>query len=295
MTKRPTVLSLASIVLGLFSYANAQNESLTADAEQPVRVLLVNSYHFGNPGRDLNNAEAESVLTDGRQAELAALAEALLTFEPTAVAVERTAEPPYDDPVWPEYDEEMLRTVANESVQIGYHVADVAGIDRVYAIDETPDEQEQVHLPYGYFPYPPLVEFAEGVGRAEELKQVSNASAIIEPFEAAQPTSSVPDLLIMYNDERYYDIGDDFYWDVTTFGDGERQPGPELAAYWFLRNAKIFNELTQVTEPGDWVVVVYGAGHGPWLRELTEQTSGYELEPTMPYLERAAEKARSGD
>ena len=84
---------------------------------------------------------------------------------------------------------------------------------------------------------------------------------------------------------------DDFYWNALTFGDGEDQPGPELAASWFLRNAKIFNKLVQATDPGDRVVVVYGAGHGHWLREMIERTDGFELEPVTPYLEAAAARA----
>jgi len=44
-----------------------------------------------------------------------------------------------------------------------------------------------------------------------------------------------------------------------------------------------------VTKPGDRVIVVYGSGHLAWLREIIEKTPGYELEPVLPYLEKASD------
>jgi hypothetical protein len=271
--------------------AQPDAESSTASEGENVRVMVVGSYHFGNPGRDLNNVEADNVLSDRRQRELEVLAKELLAFRPTVIAVERTAEPPYDDPAWEAFTPEVLRADPDETVQIGYRLAGLAGTDRVYATDEYPSEAEQEHLPYGYFPYPPVAAMAEKTGRSDDLTRIADLSAFKARFEAAQTAATIPELLLIYNDEEGRDLLEAFYWDVVTFGEGEDQPGPELAAYWFLRNAKIFNKLAQVTKPGDRVVVVYGAGHGAWLRALAEKTNGYELEPVVPYLKRAAAQA----
>ena len=285
----PALLVLAAALLGLEAAA-AADEPIAVETTEPVRVLLIGSPHFSNPGRDLNNVEADDVLAPARQAELEALTEALLAFEPTAVAVERTAEPPYNDPAFADVDE-RLRTDPGEDVQIGFRLARAAGLDRVYAIDESADEEELKQLPQGYFPYGAVAALAEETGRAGELNRLTDLSASTEAFEAAQVTETIPELLMRVNGLAHEDMLSNVEWQVVTFGEGERQPGPELAAFWFLRNAKIFNKLVQVTEPGDRVVVIYGAGHNPWLRELVWQTNGYELEPVMPYLERAARMA----
>ncbi len=60
---------------------------------------------------------------------------------------------------------------------------------------------------------------------------------------------------------------------------GERatQPGADLNGGWYLRNAKIFAKLTQVTKPGDKVVVLFGAGHSYWLRHFVQNTPGFSL------------------
>ncbi|MEM1106684.1 MAG: DUF5694 domain-containing protein [Pseudomonadota bacterium] len=278
-------LSVIFLSLGLMGACAAvgEEEAPAADADS-VRIMVIGTYHFGNPGQDLNNIQAASVLSPARQGELAALSETLLSFNPAVVAVERVAEPPYDDPVWPDFDAEMLASAADERVQIGYRLAAAAGIDRVYAIDEQSAGDEP-----SYFPYDVLSAFAEETGRTGELQSASDWTAYTQAFEAAQDVETVPALLMRTNGP---DFTDDFYWNVLTLGEGERQPGAELAAYWFLRNAKIMNKLTQVTEPGDRVVVVYGAGHGHWLRQMIEEMDGYALEPVMPYLERADALAR---
>lgn len=36
------------------------------------------------------------------------------------------------------------------------------------------------------------------------------------------------------------------------------------------------------------MIIVYGAGHGSWLREIVEKTDGYVLEDAGPYLRAAA-------
>lgn len=269
----------------LFSLCVAAQPALAEDkvdeAREPVRVMVLGVYHFANPGADLNNAKVDDVLTPQRQKELAALAETLKTFQPTVVAVEASAEPPYADAGYRDFKPTDLAKERNETVQIGYRVAHVADIDRVYAIDEQPSEGEP-----DYFPYDSVHQQAKETGDAGRLETMSDYGSLIAEFEEQQKSQSVPELLKFWNSGRF---PDHFYWNVMTIGEGEKQTGAELAAYWFMRNAKIFNKLVQVTEPGDRVILVYGSGHGAWLREIVERTPGYVLEPAMPYLEKAAE------
>ena len=60
-------------------------------------------------------------------------------------------------------------------------------------------------------------------------------------------------------------------------GDAKTQPGADLNGGWYLRNAKIFAKLQQVAKPGDKIVVVFGAGHGYWLRHFVQETPGFQL------------------
>lgn len=274
--------NLAAFLLAFcFAAQPALAEDKVEEAREPVRVMVLGVYHFANPGADLNNAKVDDVLTPRRQKELAVLAETLKTFQPTVVAVEASAKPPYVDAGFSGFKPEDLTKERNETVQIGYRVAHVADIDRVYAIDEQPSEGEP-----DYFPYDRVHQQAKETGDAERLEKMSDYGSLIAAFEEQQKSQSVPELLKFWNSGEFPDV---FYWDIMTIGEGEKQTGAELAAYWFMRNAKIFNKLVQVTEPGDRVILVYGSGHGAWLREIVERTPGYVLEPAMPYLHKATD------
>lgn len=254
----------------------AVEESKVTNA--PVQVMVLGVYHFSNPGQDLNNFDAEDVLSDRRQNELTILVDALAKFEPTVLAVEASAAAPYKDQDWPKFLAGELPESRNEIEQIGYRLAKTANVDRVYAIDEQPSEGEP-----DYFPYEGVAKSAEATGRSDELKSMSDASSLMAGLAAAEE-KSIPHALLFMNTNTDFDS---FYWDIIGFGEGEDQPGAELASYWFLRNAKIFNKLQQVTQPGDRVVVVYGAGHRYWLEKLVENTTDYDLEPVSPYLKDA--------
>lgn len=78
------------------------------------------------------------------------------------------------------------------------------------------------------------------------------------------------------------------YYSILGIGDSEQQPGAELNALWYMRNAKIFAKLMTVAEPGDRLLVVYGGGHNYWLRHFASETPGYRSVDPVPYLEEAS-------
>ncbi|NBB94095.1 MAG: hypothetical protein GVY32_13100, partial [Gammaproteobacteria bacterium] len=76
----------------------------------------------------------------------------------------------------------------------------------------------------------------------------------------------------------------DLYYGLMRYGDAQEQPGALLNARYYERNARIFTKLTQVIEPGDRVLVVYGGGHSYWLRHFVSETPGFELVEANDYL-----------
>lgn len=247
----------------------------------PVEVMVLGTYHFGNPGLDVNNIKVDSVLTPRRQAELQAVGKALAAFRPTRVMVERQSNAPdLADPGYDGFNDAMLTTQANEIVQIGYRTARLAGVKTVNAIDEQPEGSEP-----DYFPYDKLQAAAAATGQGAALVATdAPIVAEIKAFETAQPTSSVAALLARLNRPGSPTAGMDTYYAKLPFGDFDSQPGADLNAMWYLRNAKIFGKLMKVARPGDRVLVVYGAGHGFWLRHFASLTPGYRSVDVLPYL-----------
>ncbi len=274
------------VSLGVAACATAAPIETAKVDPDAVQVMVIGSFHMGNPGQDVANAEIESMLTEVRQAEIAAVAEALAAFNPTVVAVERiTDAPDYVDPKYQAFTPEMLTQNADERYQIAYRLANMQGVARVYGIDEQPSDDEP-----DYFPFGELMAHAEETGQAEALQgQIGDIQNLMADFSATQKDNSVADLLLMFNSGGELS-SPEFYYRTFFYDRGETQPGAELQAYWFMRNAKIFSKLVQVTKPGDRVVIVYGAGHKFWLDHFAKQTPGYMLVDPAPYLEKAAVK-----
>lgn len=266
------------LVIGLIGATAAQA------APEPIQVMVLGSYHFGNPGLDTNNMQAESVLTPQRQRELERVAAALVRFRPTQVMVEMQSKAP--DLAIAEYrrfDAKLLASDANEIVQIGYRTAKLAGLADVQGIDEQPGPGEP-----DYYPYDQVQATAAKFGQSAALEALNAPMAAgLKAFEASQKSKSVSQLLQAVNDPKGLWGNNDSYYGMLTIGDNDTQTGADLNAMWYLRNAKIFGKLLHVAKPGDRVLVVYGGGHGYWLRHFAQVTPGVRNVDVLPYLKRA--------
>ncbi|MFT3726095.1 MAG: DUF5694 domain-containing protein [Hyphomonadaceae bacterium] len=276
------LLAIAALLLAACTSAPAQKP----DEPATIEVMILGTYHMGNPGADLTNAQIDPVTTPEKQAELEAVATALAKFHPTAIAVERIAADPATmlDQKYPDFKPADLAANPDERVQIGYRLAARTGLSRVYAIDE----QDRPGEP-SYFPFEAVAAWAERNGRAGELGAVMGSiQGEMTKLEAAQKTRSVGQLLADINaaDSPIGEGGHAIYLKMLSFGSGTDQPGAVLNGRWYTRNAMIFAKLRQVAKPGDRILVIYGAGHSYWLRELVRTTPGYRLIDPRNYLPR---------
>ncbi len=248
----------------------------------PIEVMVLGTYHMGNPGRDLHNARIDPVTTPAKQAELEALAAALSRFRPTAVAVERIARDQATmlDHRYEGFTPADLTTNPDERVQVGYRLAHRLGLERVYAIDEQDREGQP-----SYFPFEDVQLWAEANGAGERLGAMHGEIAtVLADLERRQATETVSQLLARINSPERVRWDQGFYARLMTFGAGDAQPGAVLNARWYARNAQIFARLLQVARPGDRIVVVYGSGHNYWLRQMVETTPGFRLVEPAEYL-----------
>ncbi|QYC10907.1 DUF5694 domain-containing protein [Brevundimonas nasdae] len=262
--------------------ASAQSAPPSA-APEPVQVMIVGAFHFDNPGQDLNNVVVDPVTTPQKQAELEAVAEGLRRFRPTAVALERVAADKTTllDQVYPSFQPSMLLTHADERYQIGYRLANLEGLSRVYAIDEQPEEGGR-----DYFPFEKVQAWFTARHREAEFATLNApVAAYAAELSERQKHETLGQLLAEDSSPDHPISGNmDIYYGLLKFGDGAEQPGAELNAGWYERNAKIFTKLMAVARPGDRIVVVFGAGHGYWLRHFVQNTPGYQLVEAVPYL-----------
>ena len=274
---------LGGLALALAAAGGAGAQERAKAAEPPVEVMVLGVWHFANPGQDLNNAKVEDVRSPRRQAELAEVAERLARFAPTKIAIEDQSTA--DDLTVPDYagftPARLLRD-RNESIQIGYRLAARLRHTAVYGIDEQPGPGEP-----DYFPFDKVAAFAGKTGRMPWLGELqAPVQAQIADFERRQPKETMAELLASTNtpgeDAVLHRAG---YYQLLKLGNPEEQPGAELNALWYMRNAKIFAKLTQIAKPGDRVVMIFGDGHSYWLRHFVENTPGFQLVEAQPYLQ----------
>jgi len=244
--------------------------------DPPIQVMVLGVYHFSNPGHDIHNTKADDVTTPQRQAELAEVATRLLRFKPTRIALEDDADAP--GLTYAKYHAFVptdLGKDRNERVQLGFRIARAAGLPEVHAIDADGD-----------FPYDKVEAFAAqtAAGKARFAAIGQQIEASISEFSALQKARSVAALLAWHNEPARIRMMHTLYNAVLAFGDAASQPGAELNAAWYLRNARIFAKLTQIAKPGDRVIVVFGAGHAYWLRHFVETTPGFQLVEPARYL-----------
>jgi hypothetical protein len=275
-------------LIGIAALA-AAGQAAGSEPAANVEVMVLGTYHMANPGRDLANVKADDVLKPQRQKELEALANSLAEFRPTKIVVERVVEDPQlIDPKYAEFTPADLGKDRNERTQVAYRLAHRLGQKTVYAVDEDAAAGEP-----DYFPFGKVVEWAKSNGREAGLNaDLDRAKGEVERINRLQAEGSIAYVLESMNRPERTEQDQRWYYGVLSYGDTDRQPGAELNAYWYMRNAKIFAKLMTVAKPGDRILLVYGAGHNYWLRHFARTTPGFvNIDPT-PYLQKAVAASR---
>ena len=271
------VLNFALLALVFFGSA--------AKADAPVQVMVLGTWHFENPGLDVVNVKAEDVRTPKRQCELRAIANSLAQFRPTKIMVERLGKDPnLIDGGFSSFTPAQLLERKDERVQIGYRLAHVLRHQKVYAIDEQPSKGEP-----DYFPFGKVMQHAQAHNQMGRLQgSMAQVEADKKAFEERQARTNLATLLIETNEPSAWRAGISGYYEMLRVGNAEQQPGPELNAYWYMRNAKIFGKLMTVAEPGDRVLVLFGSSHAYWLRHFAREVMGFQDIDATPFLRQAA-------
>jgi len=247
-------------------------ESAPAAEAAKTQVMLVGTFHFSNPGRDLNNVKAVDVLAADRQREIGKVIAALARFAPTQVAVEWPAEVVKER--YAKFRDGTLPESRNEVVQLGFRLARERGLATVHGLDVEGD-----------FPFDGVVAWAREHGRAGEIDAMLAAGAKeTAHISALQDQTSIGGVLRELNTSESIARNHSFYPPMLTMGAGEDQPGVKLLSSWYTRNLAICARLLQEIKPGERVVVFYGQGHIYLLQQCLREQSSVELVDPLTYL-----------
>jgi hypothetical protein len=271
--RRARALALLILTLGAFAaVVGARGQ----EAPGRARVMVLGVYHFGNPNQDYVRTDVDDHLSERRQTEIREVLDLLAAFRPTKVALEAV---PGSSPVPDRYQaylrgEDTLR--ADERDQLGFRLARRFGLPRVYAVDQKLDMDVAG-----------VVAAAEASGDSAFLRLFRQTIAEVQELEARKASLTVREILELANDPQALERQADLYLQIARVrGDGDFK-GPDVLAAWYQRNFRIFSNLVRVVEsPEDRVLVIFGAGHAPILRELVRSSPDLELVEPNDYLGR---------
>jgi len=257
--KRSVLIFALTLANALAAQAQTPAEKSEVPAAPPrAEVLVLGTYHMANPGHDIFNMQADDVLAPKRQAEMAQLMEVLKRFRPTKIAVESDAGSDRIPKRYADYVAGKYQLTANEIDQVGLRLAKELGHKTLYAVDADGD-----------FPYPRLLNYAKGSGRAKELEAINSVFGDSVKAEGQYLASHtiLEMLLYMNTDERAArDVGQ--YYRMARIGEPYDWAGADLVADWFRRNVRIYSNVMKLADsPNERVLVIYGSGHLGWLQQ----------------------------
>lgn len=286
-------LPLLSPLLSLLSLALAAGACAPAWADtgaQPVKLLrdrapdarpqimFIASAHLANHGKDVVNTDVPDILEPQRQTEITALAEALVRFRPTKVAVEmKMAQQAQLDARYEGYRKGSYRLSREESDQLGMRVAAGLGHARMYAVDWN-------EMPPGPISNYDYQEFAANHGQQARFDAM-RSQARVKDENALLRREPVSAWYLHFNDPRQLEKKNRAYFDYAMFNDGKDYPGANWVGAWYGRNLKIFANLVQLADsPQDRVLVIYGQGHVFPLRQYAEQSGAFTVVDPLPFI-----------
>jgi hypothetical protein len=243
----------------------------------PAKVLLLGTFHFAGSATDEHATGPAGMLSERRQREIAEVVAKLTAFRPTIIAIEAT--PDRGEAINGEYQRYLnddFELTENEIHQIGFRLAQAAGLERVEAIDAKGRWLE---------PYGDPAEFAKEHGQSTlEIDPfdagMEAAGAELDALQASQP---LREHLLVLNDPRILAASHSIYLRrKLAIGDETAYPATDgFVSQWYNRNLRIYSNLLRVTgdEPGrdERIVVIIGAGHVPILRHLFESSLRFDL------------------
>jgi hypothetical protein len=248
------ILFAAGVVIAQVAPSRVPADRL--DGPPMAEVLVLGTYHMGNPGKDIFNLKADDVLAPSRQAEIRELLDLLARFRPTKIAIEADSNGPkikqYQDYLAGKY--ELGR---DERDQIGFRLGKELSLPKICGIDEQ-----------GEFPFLTVQDYAKAHGREKELESLmAQVGKTVQDDDEFLKSHSVLQMLRRTNSSGAVRRGLAGYAVFAHFGEEYNYAGAELLTAWYRRNMRIHTHLLNIIEPGDRVLVIYGSGHLGLLRQ----------------------------
>lgn len=253
-----------------------------------IFFAFISYYSFGQKIKVLNFATFHMVYTpdankiefdekdNKNKFETYKIAEMLAEFKPTIICVEIV--PNKSDDLKNDYNEflknKFYRTkFGGEIALIAYEVGKLAGVKKIYAIDE----QETAKYNYNIG--------NELKNQVDSLTSKNYNYNLYQDFSKIDKFSTI-DKLKYFNSKGTLEKLINFNADILTYSSTKGNfEGADEASKFYKRNLRIFSNINQVpVTKDDRIFIIMGAAHTAFLSEFMERSPKYELVDVAEYL-----------
>lgn len=253
------------------SSAYAQNDDTRPAGD--TQVMVLGTIHFSG-GSDYVNPEVDDFLSPRRQQEIADILDRIEAFQPDRIIVE--LEPEHEDWIndryraWRAGEAELT---VNERDQIGLRLAARMGHEQVWAVDYQNGMDFQA-----------MLGAAQEAGQTDLLEAFQQTVGEVEAFFSRNADGTIRERLIDANSAEMLGFHRMYLW-LAQAGTVEDPVGAHQMAAWWGRNMIIFARIAQIAQPGERVLVIYGAGHKYLLDQYLEEAPGFTVIDPLDYLQ----------
>jgi hypothetical protein len=250
-----------------------------------AQVMTLGTFHFNFPNLDvtqINKSDQIDVLNPGFQKEISAIVRKISRFKPMIIVIERQpSEQYYIDSIYNSYLLGNYQLKRDEDEQIGFRLAKLLGLKKLYCVDEWGNFNEKIK---NIINGKDSIEAQKFEAFFEKDLDSSKHFNTILPFK----TKGILAALRQANDEMNirkslgnYLIGPFKYEsEEYDFAGVDFETGR-----WFNRNLKIFRNIQRIkVNSSDRILVLFGAGHLNLLNYFFDCSAEYSRVKTNDFL-----------
>ncbi|WP_371189385.1 DUF5694 domain-containing protein [Thalassotalea maritima] len=231
----------------------------SVQAEEKPSVMIMGTFHFANPGKDVVKTHIIDVRTDKNQQYIERFTSRVSEqYAPTHVLIEcpPNKQEKYTDR-FNEYKAGAFDLPVNENFQLGFRIALKSNASVVCY-----DERE-------------ISWNAKGLMQWLDKENGKNKSAfdnaikeITEQHTRLHQNKELPHILLVHNQDDKDTQNKSLYIRLNHVGSGDKFEGADAAASWWHRNFRMYANVQHYAQPGTRVFVLGGQGHTAILKDL---------------------------
>lgn len=259
--------------LAIFLFIPYGLSAQTSTSKKKIKVFLLGTFHFHNPGLDLAKTKDTDILSAKSQKEIQEIVTIIAKQTPSKIFFEASLKyQPKMDSLFNVYMNGGLQNDKDEITQIGFRLMKQLGVKQAYSVDAN-----------GNFPADSLMKTWEISGQQDYLGAFMKVIQSYEKETNEQIASnmSIKKRLYLMNTQESRLKNLAFYSTPIVMKAGQQGNfiGADLTSEWYKRNIRIYSNIIRQVQPTDTCIfVMFGASHIPILEHLFAlQTDDFEI------------------